>query len=301
MVDLKIAVFSTVYPEGLWYFEDWFTSVNQQTNTHFDLWIGCDRISRREVLDNLGLDIDATWIEGIKNESSIIIRQRAFDRIIEKYEEVIFVDSDDVLEKTRVAAATNSLKTHDVYGCAMTLIDQNGHKIGADFRPPLLWDISTLLAKNNIFGLSNTAYRTGVLKKCLPFRPDCELLDWYIATQAWFYNATFDFDLTPQMLYRQHPNNIARVIPPFSSSQILMATSRVMHHYACILDGNSGENLKKREMVVNASNYVKLFYNTINHSPKILAKYIEELNRKPMGHIWWSCVAHPDLEEIWKT
>jgi cellulose synthase/poly-beta-1,6-N-acetylglucosamine synthase-like glycosyltransferase len=297
----RIALFTTVYPEGMSYFSAWYDSVVQQTNNNFDIWIGCDRISRHEVADRIGKDLNVTWVESEPNESSIILRERAFKRIIGDYPTVIFVDSDDVLEKTRVASAVTALKHSDIYGCAMTFINRNGMRLGSEFQPFEGWNVSSDLPRTNIFGLSNTAYRTDILDKCLPFRPDCALLDWYIATTAWFHDARFVFDPIPQMLYRQHPNNIARCIPPFSSSQILTATTRVLHHYQCVLQRNLLNDTAKRDKIEQANNYVTAFHQSIINSTEILGAYVERLNVLPVRHIWWSCVAHPDLEEVWRT
>jgi hypothetical protein len=252
------------------------------------------------VAERIGGDQNVFWVESKPNESSIILRERAFNRIIRKYPVVVFVDSDDVLEKTRVEAAVTSLKHCDVYGCAMTFIDRNGMRLGSEFRPFERWTVSSNLSRTNIFGLSNTAYRTGIIEKCLPFRPDCTLLDWFIATTAWFYNARFVFDPVPHMLYRQHPNNIARCMPPFSSSQILAATTRVLHHYQCVLQSNLPKDAVKKDKIEQANNYVTAFHQSIVNSSDLLNIYIERLNALNARHIWWSCVAHPDLEEVWR-
>jgi len=303
MENNRIALFTTIYPEGMSYFSAWHDSVVQQTNNDFDVWVGCDRISKNDVANRIGDDLSTTWVESKQGESSISLRERAIKKIIGTYPAVIFVDSDDILEKTRVTAAVTSLKNSDVYGCAMKFIDRNGTQIKprSQFQPYKKWAVSTDLPKTNIFGLSNTAYRTDLLDKCLPFRSDCILLDWFIATKAWFHDARFVFDPIPQMLYRQHPNNIARCIPPFSSSQILTATDRVLHHYECVLQSNLPKDMAKRDKIERANSYVTAFHKSIITSSDILATYVEQLNALHVRHIWWSCVAHPDLEDIWRT
>jgi hypothetical protein len=56
-----------------------------------------------------------------------------------------------------------------------------------------------------------------------------------------------------------------------------------------------------RILIENAQRYVESFNQTIKDSPEIFQEYIGKLNQLPPNHIWWSCVAHPDLEGVWKN
>jgi hypothetical protein len=109
------------------------------------------------------------------------------------------------------------------------------------------------------------------------------------------------FDPKELMLYRQYPLNTARVVPPFTPQQILLSTERVLHHYHCVLNEIPELPDSKRILFENAQINVKSFYYSITQSPKIFQKYLWRLNQLPPNHIWWVCVAHPELEEIWKN
>ncbi len=297
----RLALFTTGYPEGERYFSDFFHSVFSQTDKKIDLWIGLDRIEERVVSDYLIKKIPVSFLERKNNESTIALRQRAIKEMIEKYPGIIFVDSDDILAPSRVAAARSNLIKYDVYGCAMKIIDENGADLNISFQVPQKSDFLSLLPRFNIFGMSNTAYSSEMIRQCLPFPKDCILLDWFVATRAWARDARMYFDRVQRMSYRQHSSNTARVIPPFTQEQIIKSTDLVLKHYTLVLNNIPELPDSKRILIENAQHSVASFNQIIKESQEILQAYIRELNKLPPNHIWWSCVAHPDLEEIWKN
>lgn len=296
----SIALFTTAYPEGEKYLEDFFTSVNNQTDTNFDLWIGLDRFREQDLDQYLPENLQVRYIERKQDESNISLRQRAIEQMIDHYPGIIFVDSDDILIPSRVSTARVSLQHFDVYGCAMKIIDESGNDLGISFQIPENSDIDSILPRFNIFGMSNTCYSSKILKKCMPFPEDCNLLDWFVATSAWGHDARMFFDPSELMKYRQHSLNTARVIPPFTLEQIRKSTILVMQHYRHVLATIPDFPSSKRILIENAQKYVETFNQEIIQSPEMFQEYVRKLNKLLPHHIWWSCVAHPDLEDIWK-
>jgi hypothetical protein len=296
-----IAIFTTTYPEGKPFLPDFFRSVSDQTDGDFDLWIGLDRLREAELGEFVSNDYPVTCIERKSGESNISLRQRAVERMIEKYEGIVFVDSDDILLPSRVSAARSALKHYDVYGCAMHIIDEKGNDKQNSFHMPHDADFSTLLPRFNIFGMSNTGYSSEILKKTLPFPDDCILLDWFVATRAWAHDARLVFDQAERMQYRQYSLNTARVLPPFTREQIIKSTGLVLQHYNLVLHNITELPDAKRILLEQAQSYVISFNDSITQFPERLTDYVVKLNRLPAHHIWWSCVAHPKLEAIWKN
>ncbi len=296
-----VAVFSTVYPEGNQFLPDWYHSILAQTDSSFDIWIGCDRISVSDAEKAMGGTFPATWILKEENESAIHLRERMVREIVKDYSMIIFVDSDDILMPTRVEAAKEALQSYDFYGCSMTLIDEWGVSLDRHFRLPENYDVSELMVRKNLFGLTNTAYLTDVLEKCLPFPDNCILLDWLIATKALNNSGRSYFDEQVRMLYRQHSLNTARVLPPFSREQILLSTKRVLDHYSCVLAYIPNLSLKFKEKIILAQAEVAEFNIRILESEELLQLYVNELNELSIDHIWWSCVANPQLEGLWRN
>jgi hypothetical protein len=296
----NIGLFTTAYPEGKQFLPDFFASLSSQTDKNFDLWIGLDRIHRVELDEFISNDYSVTFLERKNNESNISLRQRAIEQMIQQFKGVIFVDSDDILAPTRVSAGRSSLEHYDVYGCAMKIIDERGADLRISFHMPSNCHIPSLLPRFNIFGMSNTCYSSKILKLCLPFPIDCVLLDWFVATRGWAHDARMYFDPVTRMSYRQHSSNTARVIPPFTEEQIIKSTNLVLQHYNLVLSNIPELPSSKRFLIENAQKYVELFNSSIKKSQMIFKEYIRSLNQLQTEHIWWSCVAHPDLEAIWK-
>lgn len=296
----SFALFTTAYPEGEKYLVDFFTSLNNQTDKNFDLWVGLDRFPKDSLQSYLSEELFVTYVKRESGESNISMRQRALEGMIQHYQAIIFVDSDDILVPSRIAAARSAMKYADVYACAMKIIDERGYDLGITFQKPEGSSIDTLIPRFNIFGMSNTCYTSEILKKCQPFPPNSVLLDWFVATRAWGNNATLVFDPSVQMMYRQHSLNTARVIPPFTKTQIKRSTELVLQHYVLVLEKITELPDSKRFLIENAQKYVEIFYHSVIQSPDMFEKYIRRLNDLPEHHIWWSCVAHPDLEDIWR-
>jgi hypothetical protein len=296
----RIVIFTTVYPNGLSFLHDFFDSLALQTDTDFDLWIGLDRIDIEDLKDYRLDRFRVTFVKRTDDESNISLRRRMLERIIDQYQAVIFVDSDDILAPARVSVSRARLKDYDVYGCAMKIINEDGADMHISFGIPPGTDIPALMPKFNIFGLSNTSYSTAMLRKCLPFPDDCVLLDWFLATRSWFNGARMYFDPEELMRYRQWSLNTARVVPPFTREQVLLSTERVSHHYHCVLNDIPEIPDAKRALFEKLEADIQLFYRSITGSPELFQEYMRVLNQLPPSHIWWVCVAHPGLEDIWR-
>lgn len=297
----RLALYTTVYPGVEKYLPAWYKSVLAQVDQDFDIWIGVDGLDTSTVVAAMDADRYVTWVVATKGDSPAQIRQKAIAGIVHEYPAVVFVDSDDVLEPTRVVAARESLTQSDVTGCAMRIIDERGTDLGIVLRPPEGQDIARLLPRGNVFGLSNTAYRTPILRQCLPIPADCVLVDWFLITRAWTLDACLDFDFTPRMAYRQHPHNTARVLPPFTPQTVTSDTKRVLDHHALVLENVPELRSQHRAELEAARECVRGFHRSIEDSPDMLHRYTEALNQLPANPIWWACVAHPQLEEIWKS
>src|SRR5262249_47307991 len=148
---------------------------------------------------------------------------------------ILFVDSDDLLLPDRVAAARRMLGQADGFACALDIADENARDLGVKFGPEPAVSLRDLQIRHNVFGMSNTGYRSDLLRRCLPLPATCMLPDWLIATRALAAGADLRFDFTPRMIYRQYGANVARVIKPFGARTVVRSVERVLNHYACIL------------------------------------------------------------------
>ncbi len=295
----SVALYATVHPAVKGFVPAWYESVRKQSDEAFDLWLGVDAMTKAEVVETLGGDPRAHWVIAEAGENGSSVRLRAMQRMVAHYDGVIFVDSDDVMLPSRIAEARRALQEHDVVGCPLRVIDREGVELGPRFGPERDWRAQQLLVRYNVFGLSNSAYRSSVLRRCLPFPNDCILIDWYLATRAWLGNADLWFDTTAHMLYRQYDANIARIIPPFRPEDIRAATQRVLAHYSFVLPRADAEAPQHAAALRAAQRDIAAFRTTIDSSPDALQVYTQSLNELPPRYVWWWAVANPQLSHLW--
>jgi len=297
----KLAVYTTVYPGVEHYLRAWHRSLSLQSDQGFDLWIGGDGLDKSTVIAAMGAEPEAQWVFAERGATPAQVRQRAWVEMVLHYPAVFSWTSDDLLCPTRVQAARAALAEHDVTVCAMELVDDRGDSLHWEFQVSSSAVLEQRLVCSNIFGLSNTAFRTDLLKRLLPIPADCELVDWFLALNALNLDARFHFDSVCRMQYRQHVRNMARVLPPFSEEEILQATYLVCKHYTTMLGADRELKRDLRTQIEAALARVSRFQNTVKESPACLARYVGELNRLPAEHAWWTGVARPELENIWKS
>jgi len=96
--------------------------------------------------------------------------------------------------------------------------------------------------------------------------------------------------------------NVTRLLPPFSERDVLSASERVVRHYDCLFDPSWPLPEAARGRFESERGRFRLFHDAIRRSPELLARYTAELNRlRPPYHVWFWCVAHPELEWQWKN
>jgi len=297
----RLALYTTFYPGAEEYFREWYGSVKIQTDKGFDIWIGVDCMLPESIHRAVGESIEANWVPAVKGDTPARIRRRAMEQIARDcYPAVVFVDSDDLLNPNRIEAARKGLAGCDVYGCAMNLISEDGNDLGMVFRPAGNAGPDQILPQYNVMGLSNTAWRTDILRECIHFPADCVLVDWYMVSHAWGLGARLWFDNACLMKYRQHDSNVAQILPPFTMEYIIQATDHVLEHFNLVLNTGSSLLPERLSRMEKASDRFKVFKTSVVDKQHVLKRYVDELNKLPVDFVWWSCVAHPKLETLWK-
>lgn len=279
---------------------DWYRSLRQQTDQEFQLWIGLDEVGSEFVESVLGSDLKANWVTAPFGATPARIRQQALGQIVEACSAVVLVDSDDLLHPSRVAAARAALLNSELAGCALRLIDQQGKGLELTFDLPPQLGAEDVFPRNNVFGFSNSAFRSDLLRRCLPIPDDAVLVDWFLATRAWLLGAKLVFDRVPRMDYRQHPLNTARVRFPFSRAQVVSDTALVRRHFELLLAEPASEYVAERYAALGrVAREVEAFHQQVVLHPAKLDGYVEALNALQPAPLWWSCVAYSALGQMW--
>lgn len=294
------ALYTTIYPGEEAYLKPWYNSVNDQTDNDFDIVIGLDAFTPEQVFEHVGQKISARFVVADQGATPVEVRTKPIELMVNEYEQVVFTDSDDILHPGRVAAAKEDLRICDLSACALEIVNEDG--AGADQMFPMKEHVAIedLLPVSNVFGLSNTAYRCELLKNLMPFPRECVMMDWFMVTKAWLMGAEIYRNPLPLMSYRQHGANTARVIAPFNEKQILNGCRLLKLHYTLLSDYVLTRYPNKAGLFSEAESRLDIFTNSMEDKAKLNA-YLHELNRLKEEHIWWSWLAHPELEEIWKN
>jgi len=298
----KLGVYTTVYPAVVKYLPEWYRSIQSQTDTDFELWIGLDALSQADVKAAVGGSIDARWVRDPGASTPASIRDLALRQMTASGCDVVLVDSDDILLPSRVAGAREALRTSDLSGCALDIVDGNGQPLGAEFNLDPTSLPSHVLPRNNVFGFSNSAYRCELLERALPIPSDAVLVDWYIATRAWLFGAELSFDRMVRMKYRQYDGNTARVRLPFWADQILSDSALVRRHFQLVLASSGQQHFLpgRWTQFISVARDIEQFERYIKQSPENLKTYLDSLNRAVKHPIWWTSVAYSPLSHIWK-
>jgi hypothetical protein len=296
----RLAMYATAYPGAEPFLPAWVASLRAQTDRDFDLCIGVDGLPVEElerVLDGLQRVEIVPALAGWRPAQ---VRRAAIEPLLDRYDGVIFVDTDDELLPSRVAAAREELRTWDVSGCRLRIMDQTGRDLDLIFGPADGEDPCGYLPRWNAFGLSNTAYRTETLRGCLPVPDDCVLFDWLLASRAWLMGASLGFDPEPRMRYRQYSGNTAGVLGPSTPAGVRAATELVRTHHEHLLGGIGEAAGPRQKELLTARAAVERFACWSSESEGALERYVSQLNALPRRYLWWWSVAHPELEYLWK-
>ena len=297
-----IALYTAVYPGAARFLAAWHASVEAQIDRNFDLWISLDGLTEAAVAAQLGTRPAATYVVAETGSTPAQVRQQALGQIVDHYDAVVLVDSDDLLQPDRVAAARSWLDDADVAACGLRLVDEAGQDMGMSLATPGEGETESILPRTNAFGLSNTAYRSDVLRACLRIPAGAVLVDWYLITMAWLHGARLAFDPAPRMDYRQHDANMARILPPFNPDRVRADTALVREHFRLVLDGLPARALPARvTQVRDAVADIAAFDRHVVQNPQRLDRYVRELNAAPPPLLWWASVAYPPLRSSWTT
>lgn len=297
---LKTALYTTIYPGEEPYIKPWYDSVQNQTCRDFEIVIGLDEFTPEQVFDCVGFSFKAHFIPADKGASPAQVREKAFRFINKNYDRVVFTDSDDILHPERIERASRLLDSCDITACSLRIIDTDGTDLKRIFPLEEQPNLFKLMPRANVFGLSNTAYKTSLLEKVMPFPAECVMLDWFMATRAWLYGAEIKTDTKALMDYRQHHANTARVLPPFTKSQLLRACELLKLHYELIEIHVLPDFPQVKPTYAKQISRLETFIDAMSHAER-LEEYLSALNKQEENYIWWSWIAHPALEEIWKN
>lgn len=205
---MKFAFGTVIFPKLLEVFPEFIQSLRNQSDKDFHLFIvndGCN---------NIGIDLEGFEYtilspgETIAQNREILIKE-AFNQ---KYEWIIFGDSDDYFDNNRIEIIRGYTKDYDLI--SNEIIPFTGLKVFEPRFQKVLGELSeidlTFIRDKNLFGLSNVACRTNYLAS-ITIPSEIIAVDWYLFTKALKSGAKACFTAKTKTYYRQWGNNIIGV------------------------------------------------------------------------------------------
>jgi glycosyltransferase involved in cell wall biosynthesis len=268
----KAAVFSVIHPGAKDYLDDFYLSLENQSEKSFDV-----------VIINDGLPpIQSSQLNLVELPSYGSIahnRQKAIEYLKPLYDVVIFADSDDTFSINRVEDALNKLQTHDFVVNDLNIVGQNLEVMIPSYLSDKLQNHSSIelqhLMESNFCGLSNTAVRLEAFP-ALDIPNNLVAVDWYIFTQLLFSGKKGVFSADSITNYRQHDNNTVG-FKEITEESLFRELDVKLKHY------NALKELDPRfqNLLVKYENLSELY----TSNPGV---YLEKLKQQELGtHFWW--------------
>lgn len=202
---MKFAFATVIYPQVVKFLPVFIKSLRDQTCPNFHLVIVNDGCDEKDIIIE-GLDFNI--VSGGKSitENREILIKAVLDQ---KFEWVIFGDSDDFFDSNRIEVINEYSKDYDLI--SNDIIPVEGDKIWNPHFQKILGNFSEIatvfIRDKNLFGFSNTACRTEYLKnKSIP--TEIIAVDWFLFAKVIQTGARACFTAKTCTYYRQWEENI---------------------------------------------------------------------------------------------
>ena len=205
----KVSFLTTVYPMNEKYLYDFFGSLKNQTCQNFDIIAINDGYKKFDKIKN-DFSQNLNIIEIPYSNTPAKNKEYGINYCIDqKYDFLIFGDSDDYFQNNRVKKSLEFLTKSDVIVNDLSLFNKNG-VFKENYISHRINNLDTIdvdfIKDKNIFGMSNTAIKLKNLSKVL-FDDKIISVDWFFFKML--LESGFKAIFTNEIItyYRQHEKN----------------------------------------------------------------------------------------------
>ncbi len=282
MREPPLAIVAVIFPANLQFFVSFLQSVRQQRSTGFDLVLVVD-----------GVDDVERWLAPFRTSftcrllacsgSIADIRGQMLSWLeAERYELIVFADTDDILSSDRVMVARAGLDNFPMVVHDLAPFTREGTWATSTYWASRLGEHAIIeqhqLLDSNVAGLGNTSVRKDLLKQ-LQLRPPSPLLapDWFIFFQL-LHNKQALFTSQGVVHYRQHTGNQTGLQrTDFARLQRQIQTK--IQHYEALLahDSTLASRLGKYQSLKER----------ITRDRAWVEQQITNINQQPIHYFWW--------------
>ena len=279
---LLAVVFEEVKP----FLDEYFTSIDSQTEKNFDLLILKDKYKDKipgGKTKNIVIDIE-------NNDSPAQIRQYGIQYAIKNnYKNIIFTDTDDNYSQNYVESLMLGLENNDFVYSNIVPVDNNDITINNYFSLPHETKRYEQIINYNFIGLGCSAVRSEIIRE-INIPSDIIAVDWYLYTILLLNGFAGKLVENASVYYRQHYNNTVGGLKQLDRVRLLKGIDIKEKHYLYIynycLENNYESVAKEYEIKYQEMLELKLFLQeSIN-----LEKYINSINinLNTVYKGWWS-------------
>ena len=287
---LLAVVFEEVKP----FLDEYFTSIDSQTEKNFDLLILKDKYKDKipgGKTKNIVIDIE-------NNDSPAQIRQYGIQYAIKNnYKNIIFTDTDDNYSQNYVESLMLGLENNDFVYSNIVPVDNNDITINNYFSLPHETKRYEQIINYNFIGLGCSAVRSEIIRE-INIPSDIIAVDWYLYTILLLNGFAGKLVEIASVYYRQHYNNTVGGLKQLDRVRLLKGIDIKEKHYLYIynycLENNYKSVAKEYEIKYQEMLALKLFLQeNIN-----LEKYINtiNINLNTVYKGWWSEII--SIEEL---
>ena len=223
---LLAVVFEEVKP----FLDEYFTSIDSQTEKNFDLLILKDKYKDKipgGKTKNIVIDIE-------NNDSPAQIRQYGIQYAIKNnYKNIIFTDTDDNYSQNYVESLMLGLENNDFVYSNIVPVDNNDITINNYFSLPHETKRYEQIINYNFIGLGCSAVRSEIIRE-INIPSDIIAVDWYLYTILLLNGFAGKLVEIASVYYRQHYNNTVGVLKQLDRVRLLKGIDIKEKHYLYI-------------------------------------------------------------------
>lgn len=287
----KTVFLTTIFPASEVYLDDFFSSLQTQTYKDFDVLVINDGIEN--LIDYETKYVNLNIIEKKVSKEPSKNREIGINWALKLgYKYIVFGDSDDYFSENRIQRTVESLQSNDIVFNELVVFNKK-YRINNFLMNQIekLDRIQETIYQGNVFGFSNIAIKSDIIKKKICFDENLIAVDWFFITTLLIqnnYQVKFLADV--QTYYRQYNNNTIGLSMQLTEEKLILGIKVKEIHYSAITKYCNKHDLK---------NHFKIFENKLkqvqNLKEKLINnsfknKYIEiiNLNFKELFTGWWS-------------
>ncbi len=241
----KTVIAAVIFPANLVYFDDFVSSLQNQTESIFDLLLindGCNDLEIEQILTQYSISYE---IRCAVSGSPAQIRVQLIGILKNsKYEFIIFGDTDDFFSPNRLEKCIEALRDDnmDIVFNDLTIVNKESKIIS-----PNIWgnrkeanEVNLeFLVRYNVLGLGNTAIRRSVLDFELKLNANITTFDWIFYLQVFYHYRALKCGFLKEVttFYRQHSQNTLGIVTNYSREKLefLLSTKEKVLQFASYL------------------------------------------------------------------